>query len=1141
MRYIADLHVHSRFSRATARDLDLEHLHIFSQLKGITVVATGDFTHPEWFAELREKLEPAEDGLFRLKKEIAEACDQRVPPSCRRPVRFILSTEISNIYKKNDRTRKNHHLVFMPDLDTAARFNTRLEAIGNIRSDGRPILGLDARNLLEIVLETSADAFLIPAHIWTPWFSLFGSKSGFDAIGDCFEDLTPHIFAVETGLSSDPAMNWRVSGIDGLTLVSNSDAHSPSKLGREACILDTALSYPDLRRAIKTGDPAQFLGTYEFFPEEGKYHFDGHRACGVCFSPDITRQYHGLCPACGKPLTLGVLYRVEELADREPGKKPGRHHPYYSLVPLEEILSEIAGVGSKSKKVAAAYDGVLEKLGPEFDVLYTLPAEEIRKSGVALLDVAVGRVRDGHVHLTPGYDGEYGRVRVFTEDEKEALQGQQHLFPDDTGKTDAGGRRTLALRVTVAARKPDVQPSLPGIAAGGEPAADQPADPFKGLNSRQMEAVSHGDGPLMIVAGPGSGKTHTLTCRIARLIRENRVAAENILAITFTNRAAAEMARRIEQMVDKASGRPQVSTFHAFCFSLLKEGPETVPVILDETDQRQMMADAVESAAMAETVGKLSPGRFAEVIARAKQRLLSSADDLSAIAGGLPPEILSTVYQSYQRLMSSAGLMDFEDLIAAVVHRLEQDDAFREDCRRRFPYVFVDEYQDINYAQYRLIRALVPPDGNICVIGDPDQAIYGFRGSDAAFFQTFDRDFPNAATVCLDRSYRSTETILSASYHVISRQPDNDRRVRVYSGITGLPVITVAGLATDRAEATFVGKTIESLVGGLGFFSVDSGQAGYEDDRNAYGFADIAVLFRTRAQGNIFADVLGAAGIPFHLVSRENMYAAKGMAELISLWRLCNDGGTMMDFERVLAAGGGKITPQAREALAAWKRKHGFSVERMMRALIRFPVDGIGSAVQNRLAALAGSLLTMRDEMRPLDAEEQLLYLLVRRSDIRAVIDSRQKTRDACDALVREAAAGGLDPGAFLAAVNLSSDADAQLPEADRVRLMTIHAAKGLEFPVVFVAGCEDGYLPLKRGEDEAVDEAEERRLLYVAMTRARDQLFFTYAKQRQIFGKMEQRRISPFAEDIESRLKVSAGLGKGKKPRGGPVQMELF
>jgi len=336
MKFIADFHVHSKFSRATSKNLDFENLYVAARLKGITVVGTGDFTCPEWRKEMLEKLDPAESGLFRLKKNIEEKCNAKIPDSCRGLVRFILTAEISNIYKKNGVVRKNHNLIFLPDLEAADSFSARLDRIGNIKADGRPILGLDARNLLEIMLETTDRGLFIPAHIWTPWFSLFGSKSGFDSIDECFEDLTPRIFALETGLSSDPPMNWRVSGLDGLTLISNSDAHSPMKLGREANLIDSELSYDEIISAIKTGDPNRFLGTLEFYPEEGKYHLDGHRNCGIRLLPPESKKLNGICPSCEKPLTLGVLHRVEDLADRAEGRKPRRRRRPLSLPPFRE-------------------------------------------------------------------------------------------------------------------------------------------------------------------------------------------------------------------------------------------------------------------------------------------------------------------------------------------------------------------------------------------------------------------------------------------------------------------------------------------------------------------------------------------------------------------------------------------------------------------------------------------------------------------------------------------------------------------------------------------------------------------------------------------------------------------------------------
>ena len=428
MKFIADLHVHSKFSRATAKNLDLENLYIAAQLKGITVVGTGDFTYPAWQKEISDKLVAAEPGLFKLKDELARQCDAHVPSCCRSPVRFMLVTEISNIYKKDGKTRKNHNLVFVPDFDVAQRFSTKLDKIGNIKSDGRPILGLDARDLLETLLETSERAFLVPAHIWTPWFSMLGSKSGFDSIEECFEDLTSHIFAVETGLSSDPAMNWRVSSLDGLTLVSNSDAHSPLNLGREANVFDTELSYSSIKTSLKSGDPKQFLGTFEFYPEEGKYHIDGHRTCKISFWPGTTIKHKGLCPTCGKPLTLGVLYRVEELADRKEGQKPAGSHPYTSSIQLVDILSEVLRVGPASKKVKQTYQTLLYKLGSEFDILHSLDIDAIEQATVPLLGEAIARMRRKEVNIIPGYDGEYGRIRIFKDQERQTLLGQQSLF-----------------------------------------------------------------------------------------------------------------------------------------------------------------------------------------------------------------------------------------------------------------------------------------------------------------------------------------------------------------------------------------------------------------------------------------------------------------------------------------------------------------------------------------------------------------------------------------------------------------------------------------------------------------------------------------------------------------------------------------
>src|SRR5215218_11060923 len=424
--FYADLHIHSKFSRACSRDCDLEHLALVGRRKGISVIGTGDFTHPRWFEELESALVPAEPGLFRLREDVERAVEARLPASCRGPVRFLLSVEISTIYKRAERTRKVHHLLYMPDLASAARCAAALRQIGNLASDGRPILGLDARDLLEITLESGDGAYLVPAHAWTPWFSPLGSKSGFDRVEDCYADLAEHIFALETGLSADPEMCWRVSALDRYRLVSNSDAHSPPALGREATVLDTDLDYWAIRRALETGEG--FEGTLEFFPEEGKYHVDGHRKCGVRMEPAETRRHGGRCPACGKPPTVGVLHRVETLADRPSGTRPAGAAGFRNILQLPELVGEALGVGPRSKAVTAVVTGLVDRLGPELEILERVPVEEIAKLAPPLVAEAITRVRRGEVVWEPGYDGEYGTIRIFEPAELRASPVTAPLF-----------------------------------------------------------------------------------------------------------------------------------------------------------------------------------------------------------------------------------------------------------------------------------------------------------------------------------------------------------------------------------------------------------------------------------------------------------------------------------------------------------------------------------------------------------------------------------------------------------------------------------------------------------------------------------------------------------------------------------------
>jgi len=410
MTFIADLHIHSKYSRATARNLDLEIIAGWAIKKGIDLVATGDFTHPKWFNELKEKLVSAEEGFFKLKDKKNSK------------IRFCLSVEISSIYKSEAldgsdpaqaKVRRVHNLIFLPSLEDAEKFNKKLGKIGNIKSDGRPILGLSSRALLEILLETAPDGFLIPAHIWTPHFSVLGAQSGFDSVEACFGDLTQYIFALETGLSADPPMCRRLSMLDRYSLVSNSDAHSPANLGREANIFSCNFNFSSMKKALMSGKG--FEGTIEFFPEEGKYHLDGHRNCERSMTPHETIAADGLCPDCGRKVTIGVLHRVETLADRAEGMQCKNPKPFIRAVPLAEIVGEILKVGSKSKKVVKEYERLISEIAPEIEILTKTPIDKISEIAGESVAASISRMRRGKAKISAGYDGEYGKISLLAQ------------------------------------------------------------------------------------------------------------------------------------------------------------------------------------------------------------------------------------------------------------------------------------------------------------------------------------------------------------------------------------------------------------------------------------------------------------------------------------------------------------------------------------------------------------------------------------------------------------------------------------------------------------------------------------------------------------------------------------------------------
>jgi len=1035
----ADLHVHSKFSRACSKDCDIEHLSLSALRKGLTVLGTGDFTHPAWAAELRETLVDAEPGLFRVRPELERRLARDTPASCAGTVRFMLSVEISTIYRRDERTRKVHHLLYAPSFEAADRITAALARIGNLASDGRPILGLDSRDLLEITLSADPGCFLVPAHVWTPWFAVLGSKSGFDAVQDCYADLAEHIFAVETGLSSDPPMNWTCSSLDRYRLVSNSDAHSPPMLGREATVFDTAVDYFSIASALRTGDG--LAGTLEFFPEEGKYHLDGHRKCEVRVDPERTRSLDGACPACGKPLTVGVLHRVAELADRPAGFRPPGAAGYTCLVQLPEVLGELLGTGPKSKKVTGEVSRLVAALGPELSILRDVPPEEISRVGGSLLGEGIGRLRRSEVIRDAGYDGEYGTIRLFQPGELDeaGLFAVTGLTAPRSG-TGPRADDTAAPSRPRPRRRDPVPADSP--ASDGSPAADSPASGgssvaagsvLDGLDPDQRAAAA-ADGPLLIIAGPGTGKTRTLTHRIAYQIGERGLPARQFLAITFTRRAAEELAGRLAVLCPDSGERPTVTTFHGLGLRILREYADAagLPPGFGVADE------AARLAAAAELAGSERDGR----------RLLAGlADD--------PDGRLAL-----RRALLARELVDFDGLVELAAELLGGRPELAAGLRARWPRISVDEYQDIDAVQYDLLRAIAGDGAGLTVIGDPDQAIYGFRGADVTIFGRFRADFPTATTVELTRNYRSSPRIVTAAGQAIAPStlvPGRNAVAVRPDPVDLLSAVSFHEAADEHAEASWIAAMVDRLLGGASFHSLDSGRAdGHEHGK--LGLADIAVLYRTDAQAGPLGQALTRAGLPYQKRSHDLLARRAGVPEVVREMRL--------------------VGPAS---------------------------DG---DVLRQLTGAVQVLARARGERDP------------------AVVDIRA----AGEVLTPLARRCGADLERFLAEIGLGAETDALDPRADAITLLTLHGAKGLEFDVVFLAGCERGLLPLRlpgSGPLATGEEAEERRLLFVGMTRARGKLLLSCASRRARHGSEESAGRSPFLAAVDPGL-----LGPASAPR---------
>ncbi|MGD9210066.1 MAG: ATP-dependent helicase, partial [Desulfobacteraceae bacterium] len=625
---------------------------------------------------------------------------------------------------------------------------------------------------------------------------------------------------------------------------------------------------------------------------------------------------------------------------------------------------------------------------------------------------------------------------------------------------------------------------------------------------------------------PGTGKTFTITKRIFHLIEKKAVRSENILAVTFTRKAALEMHGRLEKLLTQTNHLPPlISTFHGFCWQLIQENQEEKKrlSIIDPDDRSMVLRDAINLAQKQGVVLSQSEQILSDGIAAIKQSILSIDEiEKGLINSNCPLEELVPVFSIYQNILKLNDLFDYEDVIFNVVKRLEEDSVFRSNCQLRFPYVFVDEYQDLNEGQYRIIRALAEnPDANICVIGDPDQAIYGFRGSDVTYFTRFKQDYPNAEVVRLSRNYRSTETILKSSYQVIQkgRIKITDEPVgRTYSNIDGNRTISIMEAKSEKAEAVAIGRVIEQMVGGMGFHSVDFDKLKHYQDDVPRSFSDFAVLFRTHDQGRLIMEQLESAGIPCQMASRENLINTPGIKALLCLLNLADGVGTYTDFEYLSRNYTPNLSSAVVFAFKNWAYTKNIHFAEACELARQKPISHMVKGGQKKLLSFFDSINNWTQRIAKCPLNEKL-EILSQAPAIQKLINNKRSFLMVLKKLVDRSTAYGLETAEFLAAMALDSDTDSYDGNVERVALMTMHAAKGLEFQVVFIAGCEEGLIPFLPNDGRKADPSEERRLFYVAMTRAKEILFFNWVTKRRLFGQMMDRKISPFVLDIERHL----------------------
>jgi len=1063
MKFIADLHIHSHYSIATSKQLVPEYLDYWAALKGIKVVGTGDFTHPGWTGELREKLQPSGSGLYTLKPDLRVDLPFTKTGMFDRDVNFMLSAEISTIYKKNGKVRKVHHVILAPDFAAAEGIQAELARREcNITSDGRPIIGLDSRDLLDLALSVSDRIEFIPAHIWTPWFSVLGSKSGFDTVDECYGDLASHIHAVETGLSADAPMLWINSSLDPYTLLSNSDAHSPEKLGRNCNRFDTQVSYDSIKNAIQEGDGRSFKGTIDLFPQEGKYHYDGHRKCGVCWNPLDTVEHSGICPKCSKQVTEGVMHRAAHLADRtSPGQRETRL-PYTSIIPLKEILSELHSVGSGSKFIAREYTGLIEALGPELDVLCTVPLGRISEKGGALLAEAVSRMRSRTVYIQEGFDGQYGTVTLFTDEERKQYAAH------DQGLLFGSAEKSIRLPPARKAIQFDLEKynEIKTDAAPAEPETEDKT--VASLNSRQKQAVTWHTGPCMVAAGPGTGKTRVLTQRIGHLIRNCSAEPSCICAVTFTNKAAAEMRNRLASfLLKKEIEALCVTTFHALGYSIITEhaglcGRTGQAGIIEREDTIAILSRILETPSREAAL-------YADTVSQIKQNP----------GGGSRTDDEEQVFAAYETYLREENLFDLDDLLYQTYMILVNNSMVLEKMRSRYTYLLVDEFQDINPIQYQLIRLLFNNTrDNVFVIGDSNQAIYGFRGADTRCMERFAGDYENAEIITLNQGYRCPETVLKAASMIIGDTRHAAARTR------GLPV-RLAIADTAASEAEYIARTIEQLAGGLRFFSMDSSVTPGGDDTD-FSLSGCAVLCRTSRQFPAIEKAFTDHTIPYRKAGEGAVFQSETAKALVRVLRCIHTPGSRFLEMRMHSH------PLIIENIEHSGLQNNGPVPELIQAAAQTCLDGeaVSRQVIETLASLAGRFENLED---------------------------------------------------FLRFASMGSAGDELLLDSEKVSLLTFHASKGLEFDCVILAGCEEGLMPYTLINEQTADVEEEKRLMYVGMTRTRKILYLTAARKRMLFGRSLIGKPSRLIASIDDGLIEHMDASRRNKPGAKRNQLKLF